>query len=160
MVGCYGTPRSLSAIKYYQPTYQMPTLGGGREREEPQYVAYWEGQCCIPRGAIVRCILRRSRLHPERSNSTSHIEKVNAASERRANLSSMISSRLSSEKKIQLKGPYSFQGTTYLEQEAFGSKPQVSCHPTPPGFWCQVFKHAVLLRGRYKNPLYSGQRNM
>jgi len=49
---------------------------------------------------------------------------------------------------------------TYLDQEAFGSKLQVSCHSTPPGFWCQVFRHAVLLTGRYENTLYSGQRSM
>jgi len=45
-------------------------------------------------------------------------------------------------------------------QEALESKPQVSCHSMPPGFWCHLFKHAVLLTGRLETPLYSGQRSM
>jgi len=42
---------------------------------------------------------------------------------------------------------------TYLGQEAFGSKPRVTCHSTPPGLWCQLIRHAELLTGRYGNPL-------
>ena len=112
--------------------------------------------------------------------------------ERRAHLASMISSRLSPEKKIiepfknPNKGPLSFLETTYLEQEA-AFKQQVSCHLASGAMYSRVyscinclyddvcmhkslqinllfcsvlFRHAVLLAGRYENPLYSGQRSM
>ena len=51
-------------------------------------------------------------------------------------------------------------GNNIPEQEAFGSKPQVSCHSTPSGFLGQLLRHAVLMTGREENPLYSGKRSM
>ena len=41
----------------------------------------------------------------------------------------------------------------FWEQEAFRPKIQVSSDSTPPEFWYQVFRHAVLLTGPYWNSL-------
>ena len=93
----------------------------------------------------------------KRRQSTSHIEKTNAASRetRQFGIYDQLKVELRKEDPRTLKHPIersvkSFLETTYLEQEAFGSKSQVSCHSTPPGCWCQVFRHAVPLTGRYE----------
>ena len=105
-------------------------LGG---EEEPEYVAYWEGQWCIPRDSPIWHTHDQLKVE---------LRKYPETFQNLVERSVVVS------------------GNNIPAQEAFGSKPQVSCHSSSPGFWCQVFRHAVLLRGRYENPLYSGQGSM